>query len=80
MNIKLTFISIFAVILLSSCETLKEMKADYNLKLLDRAKESCVKYGFKESTDSFAHCVQKEINEFKNRAAIESAAKEVNDK
>jgi hypothetical protein len=71
---------LFAVILLSGCETLKEMKADYDLKLLERARESCINYGFKESTDSFAHCVQKEINEVKNRAAIESTAKKINDK
>jgi hypothetical protein len=48
--------------------------------LLNRAKDSCISYGFKESTDSFSHCIQKEINERKNRAAIESAAKEANDK
>ena len=80
MKIKLTFISICVVISLSGCETIRQLKADHDLRLLNRAKESCIKYGFKKSTDSFAHCVQKEINEIKNRAAIESAAKKVNDK
>ncbi|MEP7703509.1 hypothetical protein [Paraglaciecola sp. 25GB23A] len=80
MKLKLSFILICAVIALSGCETLKQIKAENDQKLLNLAKESCSKYGFAESTDSFANCVQKEINEIKNRSAIESASKNVNDK
>jgi hypothetical protein len=80
MNIKLASITVFTVVLLSGCETLKEMKSDYNQKLLNRAKDTCITYGFKEGTDSFSHCIQKEINEYKNRDAIKSATQKNNDK
>jgi hypothetical protein len=80
MNIKLVLIAFFAVVSLSSCETIQQIKAENDQRLLNRAKDSCISYGFKESSDSFSYCIQKEINERKNRAAIESAAKEVNDK
>ena len=50
------------------------MQADDALKRLNVAQESCIKYGFKKSTDSFAHCVQTEINEIKNRTNVELRA------
>jgi len=76
-RIKLFLITTCVITLLSGCAAIKEMKAERDLKRLNNAKASCLEYGFKESTDSFASCIQKEINEIKNRAALESASKEI---
>tara|TARA_R110001583_G_scaffold112917_1_gene263046 strand:- start:1611 stop:1859 length:249 start_codon:yes stop_codon:yes gene_type:complete len=60
---------------LSGCAAIDNINAQNKAKLLNTAKESCIEYGFKEGTDNFAGCIQKEVNEFKNRKAIEDASR-----
>ena len=60
-----------ATIFLSGCTVIDSIEASNKAKLMNNAKESCIEYGFKENTDSFATCIQKEINEYKNRRALE---------
>jgi hypothetical protein len=64
-----------AISLLPGCATIENIKAQNKAKLLNTAKQSCIEYGFKEGTDNFAGCIQKEVNEYKNRKAIEDAAR-----
>jgi len=79
MKIKFIITSFLFFVTLAGCETLQDMKANYELGLMDSAKKACAEFGFKESTDSFANCVQKEINEEKNRDALQDAARKAND-
>ena len=44
------------------------------LALLRSAKTACGDYGFKLGTDSFAQCVQTEVNEIKTRETIAAEA------
>lgn len=74
---KQLMLTVFVTTVLAGCGTINQLNDDYKLRMLNRAKTSCINYGFKQSTDSFAHCVQTEINEAKKRAAIEDAAKAV---
>jgi uncharacterized protein YceK len=63
-----------AITLLSGCAAIDKINAKNKAKLINYAKESCMDYGFKEGTDTFANCMQREINQIKNRSALESAA------
>ena len=69
MKIIVTFM---LLVTLTGCASIAEYQHRQHLKLLENAKYSCLEYGFKESTDSLASCIQTEVNEIKNRAAIES--------
>jgi len=69
MKIIVTFI---LLVTLTGCASIAEYQQEQHLKLLESAKYSCLEYGFKESTDGLASCIQTEVNEIKNRAAIES--------
>jgi hypothetical protein len=60
-----------ATLFLSGCTIIDNIEASNKAKLMNNAKESCIEYGFKEDSDSFATCIQKEINEYKNRRALE---------
>jgi len=75
MKVILSAIAIFTVIAISGCESLYELKAKHDLAMINEAKKSCVEYGFVEGTDSFANCVQKEINENRNRETLENSSK-----
>ena len=79
MKINKVVIFLWALVALSGCTVIENFNAANKLKLLNHAKKSCIEYGFKESTDSFSSCVQKEINEIKGRHALASAAKKVKD-
>ena len=65
------------VISFSGCSVIENIEAANNEKLLNKAKKSCLGYGFRESTDNFSSCVQKEVNETKGRHAIATAASKV---
>lgn len=67
--------------LLQGCSTVQNINAILDERRLaeeqaqlDSARESCTRYGFTLGTDSFAQCVQTEINEIEDRAAISAAA------
>ncbi|WP_413699384.1 hypothetical protein ACLKMH_18185 [Psychromonas sp. KJ10-10] len=77
MKIYRYILAMIIVLLLSGCETLEQYKAEHDLKVLNEVRASCLTYGFKESTDAFATCVQTEINEIKNRDTIEATDRRV---
>lgn len=63
---------------LTGCAAIKKLEQQEHINLLNYAKSMCLEYGFKESTDSFASCIQTEVNEVKNRSAMNSAILEAN--
>lgn len=65
---------IYVFVFLSGCTVIADLQAKNKEKLFNQAKESCLEYGFKLETDAFAGCIQKEVNEIKNRKAIEDAS------
>jgi len=72
---------VLLILLLSSCTVIDDWNAMIEaqrkakeLTLLQSAKGACEKYGFKPGTDSFAQCIQTEINEIKTRETIAAEA------
>ena len=57
---------VLATLLVFGCASTEEKEKA----LFDASRTACEKYGFKPSTDSFAQCIQTEINNIKNREAI----------
>lgn len=72
-----------ALVLLNGCaayDSVKEMVRERDRKeeaaRVESAKLACEKYGFRVGTDSYAQCLQTEVNQIKNREAIALAAEE----
>ena len=72
--------------LLASCAEVDPMnakvaadRATKEAALFESIRGECAKYGFNPGTDSFAQCMQTEINNVKNRAAIATEARRTRD-
>jgi hypothetical protein len=52
----------------------KSYKDKKEMAYVDDAKQSCLRYGFKVNTDSFAQCVNTNANAAKDRDALVEAA------
>jgi hypothetical protein len=48
----------------------KEYKDNEELGYVEKAKQSCIRYGFKADTDAFAQCVSTNANAAKDRDAL----------
>ena len=64
-------------VLASGCavqEAYKGYKDNEEMAYVNDAKQSCIRYGFKIDTDSFAQCVNTNANAAKDRDALVKAA------
>jgi hypothetical protein len=72
---------LLGIVLLQGCSAvqsidnmLEERRLAQEQARLDSARRSCSNYGFTAGTDSFAQCMQTEVNKIKDREAIAAAA------
>lgn len=74
------FLLIATLTACAAVDAYKDYKADSERKAdesrISIANTSCQKFGFKQGTDSYAACLQNEVNAMLNRDAIQKAARE----
>lgn len=67
----LRFVAVAFAIGLTGCANLqneiKERHEAQELAYVNKAKESCKRYGFTENTETFSQCIQNEVNATKAR-------------
>jgi PBP1b-binding outer membrane lipoprotein LpoB len=78
MTPRINFSLIIGTLMISGCSNVTEFVHEVNAKHQQQrmavAKSSCKEYGFIENSDSFATCIQNEVNQIKNREAMSQAS------
>jgi PBP1b-binding outer membrane lipoprotein LpoB len=81
MKPRINFSLIIGTLMISGCSNVTEFVNEVNAKQqqqrIELAKSSCKDYGFSENSDSFATCIQNEVNQIKNREAISHASSQL---
>lgn len=69
-------IMVFALFIanLSGCALIKERQEAREQAYFTKAQEACKRYGFVEKTDTFAQCMQNDVNTMKARDAADERA------
>ena len=56
-----------------------EIREEKEAQRFEVARSLCSRYGFKPETEAFSQCLQTEVNQIKNREAIEAQTRETRD-